>query len=141
MTKSFRGISIVVVVAHRYDVPNVAWPRCASDRLLKVLVSGCLVGATCATDGSSYGAPYSTTERQLQLWNYRGYCSAATTEAMLLYYVPNQKLGDVVDAARHAVEESGLLDHWEHEEFANDVAVVDHPELGTPVMLHRSTSI
>jgi uncharacterized protein YbbK (DUF523 family) len=44
-----------------------AWPRCTPDRPLKVLVSGCLVGAACGTDGSSYGAPYSTTERLLQL--------------------------------------------------------------------------
>lgn len=64
------------------------------------------------------------------------YCNAATSEAMLLYYVLNQKLGDVVEAARVAVEESGLLDHWESDEFGNDVAVITHPELGTRVTLH-----
>lgn len=46
-----------------------AWPEFTKERPLGLLVSACLVGVPCGVDGTSYGAPYSHTNRLLNLPN------------------------------------------------------------------------
>src|SRR5436190_646979 len=47
----------------------VQWPPFTTSRPLKVLVSACITGVSCGSDGTSYGAPYPQTERLLALPN------------------------------------------------------------------------
>ena len=47
------------------------WPEFTSDRPLSILVSSCIMGAACGTDGTSYGAPYAHTTRLVALSNVR----------------------------------------------------------------------
>lgn len=42
-----------------------AWPEFTPTSPLRVLVSACLLGVRCGTDGSSYGAPYAHLQRLL----------------------------------------------------------------------------
>jgi uncharacterized protein YbbK (DUF523 family) len=45
------------------------WPEFTSDRPLKMLVSACITGVSCGSDGTAYGAPYPHTARLLALPN------------------------------------------------------------------------
>jgi uncharacterized protein YbbK (DUF523 family) len=45
------------------------WPAFTPERPLKVLVSACITGASCGSDGTAYGAPFPHTSRLLALPN------------------------------------------------------------------------
>ncbi len=45
------------------------WPSFSESSPLRLIVSACLRGVACGVDGSSYGAPYSHTERLFRLPN------------------------------------------------------------------------
>jgi uncharacterized protein YbbK (DUF523 family) len=47
----------------------VAWPTFTKEHPLELLVSRCLLGVPCGVDGTSYGTPFSHTERLIQLPN------------------------------------------------------------------------
>ena len=65
----------MVGLVTRSHLPTVAdlarWPQFTSAVPLSVLVSACITGSRCGTDGSAYGAPYPHTTRLLSLPNVR----------------------------------------------------------------------
>ena len=48
-----------------------AWPSFSEEEPCRFLVSACLRGVPCGVDGTSYGAPFTHTERLFQLPNVR----------------------------------------------------------------------
>jgi uncharacterized protein YbbK (DUF523 family) len=60
----------VVGFRHLPSEPEIAaWPTFTPEHPLEILVSACLRGMSCGVDGTSYGAPYSHTDRLLLLPN------------------------------------------------------------------------
>jgi uncharacterized protein YbbK (DUF523 family) len=51
------------------EVDIAGWPTATVDHPIPVLVSACLLGLECGVDGSSYGAPYPSTQQLIELPN------------------------------------------------------------------------
>jgi len=61
-----------VTPSHLPSAADIArWPQFTRTAPLNVLVSACITGSRCGTDGSAYGAPYPHTTRLLSLSNVR----------------------------------------------------------------------
>ncbi len=59
-----------IAPAHLPTFSDIArWPKFTAESPLKMLVSGCITGASCGADGTSYGAPYPHTAVLLSLPN------------------------------------------------------------------------
>lgn len=62
----------VATVAHLPSKLEIdAWPSYTEEAPCRILVSACLRGVPCGVDGTSYGAPFTHTERLFQLPNVR----------------------------------------------------------------------
>jgi uncharacterized protein YbbK (DUF523 family) len=102
----------MVDTGHLPSAEEIAsWPQFTEERPLALLVSGCLLGQPCGVDGTSYGAPYTHTDRLIGLPNVHvvGFCPED-----LAFGTPRQTPDihggngfDALDGRARVVSESG----------------------------------
>jgi uncharacterized protein YbbK (DUF523 family) len=90
------------------------WPEYSVEAPLHILVSACITGIACGSDGSSYGAPYPQTARLLQLDNVRPFAFCPEDFAFgTPRSVPDIHGGDGFDVLDgRARVKSGAGDDW-----------------------------